>query len=364
MKALNKKMPSRMTRKLTALCRDAALDLTGMHVYTEAATGAYASAAAIALLSSADHVHCAARRSAYGTVDQAFQETRDLAAGLGLDTGRISFSEGHDAGKLARADLVTNSAPLRPLDADVLRHMKKSSVISLMYEPWEFRSSDLDCEAARAGEIWVVGVNETNPVVNCFPSAGALALKGLFDAGLEVFANDLLVVCANRFAPYVMGSLAQLARSVDVLDEGEAGSRLPEGVKRLKKAAVNGRHYDALVMMDLPEEGKWNISRENDSLWPLSSLGTWDACVQVMGDIRRDDFPGVNFFPEKIPARGCMGLNPGFLGMDLVFRNLVAGFSAGAEALRALARFGSIREAEAKRREYQWIRIFSERSGT
>jgi hypothetical protein len=327
----------RARRTLPRLLKKAGLDLSGMNVYTEAATESYACGAAIALLAGAQSVHCMARDSRFGPARDAIRQTRAAAAGLGADVARLTFSEGHDARALELADLVTNMGMLRPLNAELIQRLRPGTVISLMYEAWELRSGDIDFTAAKQRGVVVVGVRENHRAVECHHSAAVLLLRGLLEAGLAVFCDELLLVCANPFALYAVPGLAAQCDRLYLLDRGYGGPNLPRNVQRVFVEDPVSRAYDALLLLDVPQEGRWTVAADKEAVWPLPCLGTWDVCVQAMGDVRREDFPGVKFVPDAAPARGYMGLNPAALGIDLVARTVVAGLSAAAEARTALA---------------------------
>jgi hypothetical protein len=49
---------------------------------------------------------------------------------------------------LAGADVVTNSGHLRPIDRSIISKLPQQCVLALMFETWEFRTSDIDVAAA------------------------------------------------------------------------------------------------------------------------------------------------------------------------------------------------------------------------
>jgi hypothetical protein len=326
----------RTLRKVRALIEDAGLDLRGANVYTEAATGAYRIGAALALLAGARSVHCVARPSRFGPAQAAIAETRAFAVRAGADLGRLGFSEGHSAEALATADIVTNMGMLRPIDAGVIAELRPGAVIPLMYEPWEFRDEDVDLAAAERRGVLVVGVNEGHARSDCIGGLPLLVLKALLASGASVLCDDVLLVCGNRFARTLVLGLEPHCRSLDVLDDGRAGDPLPGRARRRHRSETNATHYDALVLLDAPDGRRFNVADDPDALWPRACLGTWDLCIQSMGNVHRGAFPDVRFHPEGAPPMGYMGTNPAGLGPDLVARLVVAGLSAGAEALALL----------------------------
>ncbi len=351
----------RTLRKLAQIVEKTQLNLSGLNLYTEAATGNYNISAALGVLAGARAVHCVARSNRFGSAQLAISQTNELVESVQNVNGtQVTYSEGHDYMALAEADIITNSNPLRPLDEVAIKAMKKGGVISLMYEPWEYRQGDIDLEAAQEKNVWIVGVNEMHPTIPCFYSAGILPLKGMLMAGLEVFSSDVLLVCANRLIDYALPVLSKTCASVHFVDGNAFQGEIPPGCKRIQPYEVNNTHYDALLLFDSPDTVKWNVANTADTLWPIQSLGHWDVCVQMMGDVLRSDFEDVKFVPEKEPPRGYMGFNPADLGVDLVIRTVVSGLKAGQEAIAFLQNGNT--KTDAEKVSFEWIKSFYNRA--
>jgi hypothetical protein len=166
------------------------LDLSGLTVLTEAATGAYGVTPVIAALAGAKRVYAFCRASRYGSVAEATSWTLELAEALDV-AERISVIDQIPAGLLGQVDILTNSGHLRPLDATIIASLPDTAVIALMFEAWEFRATDVDLEACTRRRIPVVGVNEQHPTVDVFSFLGPLAVKQLHDCGLAVYRNKI-----------------------------------------------------------------------------------------------------------------------------------------------------------------------------
>ncbi len=355
---MNEWEKKRSVKKLKQLIASTNLNLEGLTIYTEAATGYYSIAAALATMAGAKAVHCVAKSNRYGPASEAVAQTAALLNYV-PSKGRtqVTFSEGHDLVKASQADIITNSNPLRPLNAALINSLRNDAVISLMYEPWEYRDGDIDVKAAGKKGIWIVGANEMHPTVKCFYSSGVLLLKGMLQAGLEVHSNHVILVCTNQFIHYILPMLSACCEQVDIIDNGMAGEGLPANVTRIEKNRKNEKQYDALLLMDSSQTGKWNVTRAAESIYPVDILGAWDACVQAMGDIKRTDFEGVKFIPEVAPPMGYMGFNPGSLGPELVVRTFIAGLKAGEEAIRFMKAGNSV--ANATENNFEWIKMFN-----
>ena len=114
--------------------------------------------------------------SVYGSAESAICQWRNILASTG--NTEIDFHVGSlNVDHLKQADVITNSAFLRPLDKEKLKHTKRGIVIPLMYEKWEFRASDIDIEYCRKRGIKVAGTNERHPLLQIFSICGSSCNK-------------------------------------------------------------------------------------------------------------------------------------------------------------------------------------------
>src|SRR5262249_23463108 len=122
---LNSTRLVRLMRESVERCR---LDLSGAIVFTEAASGPYAVTPVLAALAGAERVHALTRSSPYGTVEAIAEQTEALAQQAGVG-GRISVVTEKRSDLIRRADIVTNSGHVRPLDAETIGWMKPTAVV-------------------------------------------------------------------------------------------------------------------------------------------------------------------------------------------------------------------------------------------
>lgn len=104
--------PSRTARAVVSRIEALHLNLRGMHVLTEAATGAYAVTPVIAAAAGAT-VTALAGASRYGTVADAIEQVTALAEELDVSR-RIHIVDSLSPDDIGRADIVTNSGHLAP----------------------------------------------------------------------------------------------------------------------------------------------------------------------------------------------------------------------------------------------------------
>jgi len=318
--------PGRNSQRLLRLMREAIqrcrLDLSGLVVFTEAASGAYLVTPVLASLAGARTVYAVTRSSPYGTIDEVVAQTEDLARQAGVrDRIEIVMEKRRDI--VAQADIITNSGHVRPVDAELVSWMKSSAVIPLMYEAWEFRGGDVDLAACRRRGIQVAGTKENHPAVDVSSYLGDLAVKLLFDAGLPAYGCNLLLLCDNPFQSFIR----------EGLDSAGARVELRGGLSGATEHA--GR--DAVVVALLPR-AECRLGAEDaeviGSRWP----GT--VVAQFWGDIDREALgaKGIPFWPKAAPALGHMGILLSELGPDPIVRLQSGGLKVGEILSRAAER--------------------------
>ena len=304
-------MLGEMRRRINAL----ELDLSGLHVVTEAATGAYASTAVIAAMAGARVSARARDTRRHGRARHAFAATLALAHAAGV-LDRISLFDRLDDRSLASCNILTNSGHLRPITAATIGLLPKDAVIALMFEAWEFREADFDLAACRARGIRVAAVNERHPDVAVFPFLGPLCARLLADAGLPAANRRIAVLCDNPFAEFLEAGL---------LEAGAKVALYPDA------AAVPPGQWDALVVALDPAR---NAPLDIGALNRLAKASPGALLAQFWGDIDRTAARTVGFTiaPASEPGPGHMGILLNVLGHEPIIR-LQAGGLRAAELL-------------------------------
>ena len=293
------------------------LDLSGLEVVTEAATGAYACTAVIAAMAGARRVSAVGRDTArHGRFEDARAQTLALAAAAGV-AGRIEVVRALAPGTLAACDLLTNSGHLRPITREVVATLPPQAVVALMFEAWEFRAADLDLAACRERGVRVAAVNERHPAVGVFPFLGPLAVRLLDEAGLAAGGRRVAVLCDNPFAPFIRAGLAEAGAAVEVFAGPE---EVTPGAWDAVLVALDPNHRPELGGAELAALGR----AAPDAL-----------LAQFWGDVDRAAaerrFPSV--WPPAAPGRGHMAILLSALGPEPIVR-LQAGGLRAAEIVR------------------------------
>ena len=298
---------------------DLQLDLTGLNVVTEAATGAYACTAVIAAMAGAASVRAVARDTRrYGSYEDAVTVTLQLAQ-AGSVAERISFSRSVDPDVLADCDILTNSGHLRPISRDMIAQLPPTAVIGLMFEAWEFREADLDLAACRTHGIRVAAVNERHPAVGVFPFLGPLCVRLLEGAGVPFAGGRVALLCDNAFAPFILQGLTFTDCRADRFD---------------CVAAVPPDTWDVVIVALDPGR---NAPLGEADFARLACVAGGARLAQFWGDVDRTAASRHGFaevVPAVEPEMGHMGILLGAVGPEPIIR-LQAG---GLEGCRTRAK--------------------------
>ena len=193
-----------------------ALDLSDIGVLTEAASGHFESTCLMAALAGARPVVAVAKDSEWGQADEIVSSVRSHAQSLGVED-HLRFVSEVSPSAVGDCSLVTNLGFVRPVTDRVLSALPADAAVSLMCEPWEVRSSDVDIGSAISRSVAVAGTNETHPLVRTFEYLGPLAGQLMSEVGVEIGGSTLLVVASAPFArPIRRWLLSAGARRVDL----------------------------------------------------------------------------------------------------------------------------------------------------
>lgn len=280
------------------------LDLSGLTILTEAASGPYVITPVIASLAGAKRVIAITSNSSYATADEVVSQTRALELLCEVKT----VSEIHTERSLNlffEADIVTNLGFVRPLDKNVIFAMKQTAVIPLMCEAWEFRPGDVDLDACNSRNIPVVGTNEDFPGLEVFSYSGYLCAKMLFEAQIEIYKSNILVVGSDKFGGVIAKYLSQLGAHVTHLEN-------------LRTGALAGLHdLDAVIVADYTRRDTI-IGRNGDILPETFAADAMGATVvQFAGVVDVDELsrqgikvhPGIDLDSQRM-ARTLAYLGP------------------------------------------------------
>jgi hypothetical protein len=313
--------PPRLIRLMAAAIDRCNLDLSGLTVLTEAASGAYVVTPVLAAMAGAD-VYALAAGTAYSSAETIQSLTVELARS-GMVQDRVELLCRKDERVVGEADIVTNSGQVRPIDAAMVAQMKPSAAVSLMYETWEFRATDVDLEACRTRGIAVAGTNERHPDVDVFSFLGEMALLELHDAGIAVRGSHILLLCDNDFAPFIVHALENLGAEITQM-------------RQLSGAGISPS-TDAVIVAMQPR-ARPVVTAADAKL--LSQKAPGAVLVQYWGDVDRAALlaAGVPVWPPADPRVGHMAILPSAVGPEPIVRLQAGGLKVGQLLARGLER--------------------------
>ncbi len=187
----------RIDRSINEYLKRFKLDLKGLTLYTECASGYYAYLPILAAMAGADKIFALSRDTRYGKKEELKANLMGLSRDYDLKS-RIEVVFEKEKEHLSKADIVINAASVRPIDKRMISYLKPTAVIPLMYETWEFRPEDIDISECQKRGILSLGTDEEFPGASLYPMVSYTALKLMLDAGLEVFGNRILLMGSGK----------------------------------------------------------------------------------------------------------------------------------------------------------------------
>ncbi len=321
--------------KIISSVKNLKLDLNGKIVLTEAASGPYVVTPIIAALSGAK-VYAFSKTTKYGSFDEIKRDTIDLAKKLNVDS-KIKVIDSLNKNIISKVDIVTNSGHLRPLNSNFLKYLKSNSVISLMYESWEFRESDLDLNFCKKNDIKVAAMNERHPDIDVFSYLGDMAIKMILDAGLCLNNNSFVLICNNDFGPYIAKTLSKNCKMLGVCDlkknKHKYSNLKINWIGNFPNFSVNKNlsSCEAIIFTAYPFTKSWIGSKNNIiDVKKIEKEFKNPFILRFAGHIDEADLFSnkINFYPNKV-SPGHMGIIPSEIGFDPIIRLQSGGLKVG-----------------------------------
>jgi hypothetical protein len=325
----------RAARLLRQAIADYALDLSGLTVFTEAASGPYLQTPILAALAGAERVYAQTADSAYAPKEEVRSATEAAAKEFSVGT-RVEVLFDKPAAALGNADIVTNSGFVRPIDRPTVERLKPTAVIPLMWETWEFRPEDMDLEACREHGILVLGTDEARPPLALYPYGGYAAMKLLFELGLEGYKTRVLLLGGGHaFGRSIWQHFSRLGMDVawfaDTEPEARSYAELPEFL------AANADDFDALLVSEHRVSRRLIGPDGLVSATEIARLNPALAVGVVSGNVDAEELAasGLAYRPERIRPFGYMSYQPGDVGPRPVLELYAAGLKVGEAMARA-----------------------------
>lgn len=323
------------------------LNLKGKVVLTEAATGAYVVTPILAALAGAK-VYAYSRATYYGSVDEVFQGTKKVYQNFEefLD---IEFVKTLTPDIISKADIITNSGHLRPLDKEKLQYAKDEVVIPLMYEAWEWRDEDMDINYIRQRGFKIGATNERHLEVDVFNYLGDMAVKQIFDAGLCLYKNKFVLICNNDFGPFIAKIVSKLCLSLGVIDREENRHKYQgenvEWLGTFPEIIIPEKYRDteAVIFTAYPFDTSWIGNNSPIEVNKFAAAFNYPFILRYAGDVdcKALEANGIGYFPHFVQV-GHMGILPSAVGYDPIIRLQAGGLKVGEALLSGIHNHGNI----------------------
>ncbi|MGL4596334.1 MAG: hypothetical protein ACRCYO_02325, partial [Bacteroidia bacterium] len=320
---------TRALQRIQTLIQRLNLDLSGLTVLTECASGAYTYTAVMAAMAGAD-VIAVGRDSSYGKFDDNKKRLEDLLRFAQTKT-RVRICKKDELENNLSVDIVTNSGFLRPIDAALVAKLPASAVVCLMWETWEFRPGEIDLDACREKGIPVIGTNEHFPETDMFRYPGLLALHLLFAMQVETANSDLVLLGGGLTGKLIAKMFTEMGLSFWWFT--------PEGNERVEKckpyselrhildlpnvdAVICAEHKDPRVVVGVDTSLQFSDLKNK---FPLLRWGHLSGAI----DAAALEASGLEYFPKKIMPFGYMTYSTDVLGPAPVLELNAAGLKVG-----------------------------------
>lgn len=309
------------------------LNLKDKIVITEAATGPYFVTPFIAAEAGAV-VTAYVKDSKYGKSKDVIEINEKIRHDYWKEL-KINFTDNFEESILKKADVITNSGHLRPLDKNLLSNIKTDCVIPLMYEAWEYRESDLDVNYCKAKNIKIGATNERHSCIEVFKYLGDMAIKLILDSGLSLYKNKFVLICNNDFGPYIANVLNRVCGNIGVIDTEQRRDLYDKGIDYLGtfpelNIPEKYRDADGVLFTAYPFDKNW-IGTADTEIYVEKLYTEFNNpyILRFAGDVDTEELNSfkIPFYPKEVRS-GHMGVLPSDIGYDPVIKLQSGGLKA------------------------------------
>ncbi|MBI3511404.1 MAG: hypothetical protein HY064_12125 [Bacteroidetes bacterium] len=311
------------------------LDLRGMHVLTECASGAYAYTALMACMAGAQ-VTAVGRDSSFGTFVENKNTLERLVKKADLP-GNVSICRKEEIQSWNEFDIVTNSGFVRPIDSAIINKLKKDAVICLMWETWELRKNEIDIPAAQKACIPVIGTNENYPLTDMFRYPGLLSLHLLFRMQIETGNSDLVLVGGGLTGKLIAEMWERIGLKFDWFTKNGNERKTNCFPYSDLKTILQKENIDAVICAEHRENILLAGANADLKFTDLKNKFPHLRWGHISGTIDEEELKRSGLFhhPEKIMPFGYMTYSGDSLGPAAVLELNVTGLKVGEVYTRA-----------------------------
>ena len=318
---MNDLIINRAVKHIKKVINNLQLDLSGKIVLTEVGSENYLFMPIIAALANAKKVYAQTKNSIFGSGISNEIWCFRIAKYCNIENKIETSSTQYSDNIIHKADIITNSSILRPLNEPFLKKTKRGVVIPLMFEAWELRGQDIDTEYCRTNNIKTAGTWENHPSINVFNSVGNLCVKLAMESGFEIYQNNIIVWSSDNFGDQAVSSFKAL------------GADSVIKTTNINEVYENFEEVDFIFICDYREERDYFNSIFD--LKKLKSLNDSFGIVHLIGDIdnKKLNDNNIKVYPNKKGYVLKMSETIAYLGFYPFINLQVAGFKVAQNML-------------------------------
>jgi hypothetical protein len=317
------------------IVRDLQLDLKGLNVLTECASGPYAFTPVMCCMAGA-RVFAVGRDSVYGRFNSNRRRLRSILRQIGaLDQCQVDRTVPDKIWR--QADIVTNLGFVRPISREKILLMKQTAIVALMFESSEFRGHDVDLQACRQNKVAVVGTNEKSALINFYPYIGMMALKLLFSLGSAIHRNEIALLGSRFIGSSIAKTFEALGLGFDwFTSTGRERRKRCYPYEELQRL-LNKERLDAVICAELWDQRVLIGRRAAVTFAALKRRHPAVCWGHISGRIDDRDLTGsgISFSPKRIAAPHYMSYQLADLGQKPVLELNAVGLKAAELVNRA-----------------------------
>jgi hypothetical protein len=122
-----------------------------------------------------------------------------------------AFSRRNECADIFKADIITNTGRIRPIDAKfLLDHKKENTIVLNLFDVSEMRKEDVDEEFCQKYNIPIIGVSESNFCSDVIKYCGVLCQQMIVHKCLNSFRRKYVVVGNDLFCHHIARYLANV----------------------------------------------------------------------------------------------------------------------------------------------------------
>lgn len=299
------------------------LNLKDLIVFTELGSNDYMYTPIIATLARARKVYAYVKNSSYGTKDDLMHQLKKINKFFKFSK-KINIVT--DFQKLKISDIVLNSGFIRPINKKKIDLMKNTAVIPLMWETWEFRSKEIDISYAKRKKKLILGTKEDF----LYNNSGFLVTKLLFESGLGVYKDNILVLSSGRLGD----SICKFFENTQIRHKRISFDKKNRKNKNLvspEYAIKDIKNFDAIIVAE--HQFDYNLL-SNEGLFQIKKIKSENPNIKIIhicGKINQKEImkSKLEIYPKKIAPFGYMSVTAAYLDSHAVLELNTAGLKVG-----------------------------------